>query len=94
MIYAGAGNDHAWGGIGNDVIFGEGGLKPAISDSYFLAALPICSLAFINHKIIMGNSGFKSRRRRHGEAESLANTVRHGGWRTRAANDVQWRRQA
>jgi Ca2+-binding RTX toxin-like protein len=25
VIYAGVGNDHAWGGIGNDVIFGEGG---------------------------------------------------------------------
>ncbi|MCX7167627.1 MAG: calcium-binding protein, partial [Rhodocyclales bacterium] len=25
MIYAGEGNDHAWGGIGNDVIFGERG---------------------------------------------------------------------
>ena len=25
VIYAGAGNDHAWGGLGNDVIFGEGG---------------------------------------------------------------------
>ena len=25
VIYAGEGNDHAWGGIGNDIIFGEGG---------------------------------------------------------------------
>ncbi len=25
VIYAGKGDDHAWGGIGNDVLFGEGG---------------------------------------------------------------------
>ncbi|MDO8789727.1 MAG: hypothetical protein Q7J42_16755 [Sulfuritalea sp.] len=60
----------------------EAGSKAVISVSYFLAIHTICSPALNNPKEVMGNSGFRSRRWRHGDSTITA------------ANDGAWRKAA